>query len=99
MHLFAKTLTGKVIQLEVEKSETVGDVKRKVEEKEGIPVASQRLILARDQERQRLDDNGRTLADLNIPDQATLFLLIGCSGHHRGDHTDHHHKANLSEKK
>ena len=93
MHLFAKTLTGKVIQLEVEKTETVGDVKRKVEEKEGIPVASQRLILARDQERQRLDDNGRTLADLNIPDQATLFLLIGCSGHHhtRGDHTNHHH--------
>jgi hypothetical protein len=93
MHLFAKTLTGKVIQLEVEKTETVGDVKRKVEEKEGIPVASQRLILARGQERQHLDDNGRTLAGLNIPDQATLFLLIGCSGHHhtRGDHTNHHH--------
>jgi hypothetical protein len=32
MHVFAKTLTGQVIQLEVERTETAGDGKRKVEE-------------------------------------------------------------------
>ena len=72
MQIFVRTRTGKTITLEVDPSNTIVDVKRYIQDKEGIPPEQQRLLNINEE----LEDE-QTLNDCNIKQGDALLLVLG----------------------
>ncbi|CAH9098292.1 unnamed protein product [Cuscuta epithymum] len=71
MRIFVNTLREKTVTLEVESSDTVGELKEQIEDSAGYPPDRQRLIVGGRQ----LEDC-KTLADYNIRHSSTLLLVL-----------------------
>ena len=75
MIIFVEILTGKLIKIEVEPSDTIENLKDKVKCKEGIPAEDQNYVFAD----KKLEDE-KTLEDYNIQEESKLYLVLirGC---------------------
>lgn len=71
IQIFVKSPTGKTISLDAYLSNTVSDIKDKIQDSEGIPSVDQRLIF---QERQL--EESLTLSDCNIQSESMLHLVL-----------------------
>ncbi|KAK2372387.1 polyubiquitin [Trifolium repens] len=71
MQIFIKTLTGKIISLRVDSSDTIGDVKLQILNKEGIAPNEQRLVL----NRKELDDH-HTIAYYDIQENSVIHFSL-----------------------
>lgn len=70
IQLFVRTMQGKTITLDVDTTLTILDVMGKIRDREGIPIEQQRLVYAGN-----WLETDRTVADFDIPAEATLHLV------------------------
>ncbi|ESN93656.1 hypothetical protein HELRODRAFT_157839 [Helobdella robusta] len=75
MLIKVKTLTGKEIEIDIEPTDKVERIKERVEEKEGIPPAQQRLIFSGKQ----MNDE-KTAADYKVTGGSVLHLVLALRG-------------------
>lgn len=73
--IFVKTLQGKNITLDIDDTNTIGSIKQKIFEKEGIPVDQQRIVFNGKQ----LEDD-QTVGNYNIGNESTLHLVLRLRG-------------------
>ena len=77
MKIIVKTMTGKTITIDAEPSDTIENIKEKIQDKEGIPPDQFFLFF-----NSRVLIDNYTLADYKIMEESTLVLRIrirGCS--------------------
>ena len=73
--IVVKNISGNSITLNVQASDTIENVKSKIQEIMHIPTDHQRLVFAG-----KHLENGHTLADYNVPQRSTLYMgssLVG----------------------
>lgn len=73
--VYVKTLTGKVISIDVDSGTYIEEAKMLIENIEGVPLDQQRLIFAG-----RQLEEGRTFGDYNICGGSTLHLVLRLRG-------------------
>ena len=73
--IFIKTLQGKTMTIEVSDSDTIGTIKQKIQDKEGIPPDQQRLVFNGKQ----LEDD-KTIEDYAIEENANIHLVLRLRG-------------------
>jgi ubiquitin len=69
--IFIKTLQGKTLTLEVKPEDSIGAIKQRIFEKEGIPVDQQRLVFNGKQ----LED-AQSVNDYNMADGCSVHLVL-----------------------
>lgn len=72
MQVFIKQLVGAIIKLDVEPSDTLENLKSKIQDKEGILSEHQWLIFGGN----HLEEDGKSLADYNIHNESIIHLVI-----------------------
>ena len=73
--IYIKTPKERIIELEVEASDTIESIKEKIQDKERIPPNQQQLMFAK----KSLQDEA-TLSDCNIHQESVLCLVIKAKG-------------------
>ena len=74
MQIFVKTLSDKTITLDVNFSDTIANIKAKIEEKEGLPVRRQKLKLCG-----KILKNNQMLSQCGVEKDCTLQLSPWCT--------------------
>jgi ubiquitin len=85
MKIFVKTMTGKTITHEVEPSDSINDVKAKIQDKEGIPPDQQLLVFTHrgkeiEKSKHLINNKFMTLSDYNIQNESILHLVLRLGG-------------------
>lgn len=71
MQIFIKMLSGQKIALDVEPSDTLENLKSKIQDKEGILSEHQWLIFGGN----HIEEDGKSLADYNICAESVIHLV------------------------
>ena len=74
-NLFVKSISGNTIALDVESTDSISNIKQRIQEKEGINIEQLRLNFAG-----RFLEDEKTLNDYNIDKDSTINMSIGLLG-------------------